>query len=110
MPINLHIQAVWQESSQGAFCLAKDAKFLHADNKDWSDCADVQANLSQLYARLKIYFLKLWLISYLFFPESHLFLFSQLTVPESTNILTMFHEFEFVFYSSVNTVNPCHAE
>ena len=25
---------------------SKDAKFLHADKKDWSDCADAQADLS----------------------------------------------------------------
>ena len=32
--ISLRIRAVWSESSLGAFCIVKDAKFLHADNED----------------------------------------------------------------------------
>ena len=32
--ISLRIRAVWSESSPGAFWIAKDAKFLHADNED----------------------------------------------------------------------------
>ena len=32
--ISLRIRAVWSESSPGTFCIARDAKFLHADNKD----------------------------------------------------------------------------
>ena len=31
--ISLCIRAVWSESSLGAFCIAKDAKFLHAYNE-----------------------------------------------------------------------------
>ena len=44
--ISLRIRAVWSESSLGAIWIAKDAKFLHADNEDWFNCADAQANLS----------------------------------------------------------------
>ena len=32
--VSLHIPAVWSESSLGTFWLAKDAKFLHGDNRD----------------------------------------------------------------------------
>ena len=32
--ISLRIRAVWSESSQSAFWIAKDRKFLHADNED----------------------------------------------------------------------------
>ena len=32
--ISLRIRAVWSESSLGAFWKAKDAIFLHSDNKD----------------------------------------------------------------------------
>ena len=48
--ISLHIRAVWSESSLCTFWTAKDAKNLHADNKDWSDWADAQAELSLLWA------------------------------------------------------------
>ena len=36
--ISLRIRAVWSESSLGAFWIAKDSKFRHADNDgyDWS--------------------------------------------------------------------------
>ena len=44
--ISLRIHAVWSESSLGIFWIAKDAKFLHAANKDWSYCMDVQADLN----------------------------------------------------------------
>ena len=44
--ISLRIRAVWSESSLDAYWIAKDARFLHADNEDWSDCADAQADLS----------------------------------------------------------------
>ena len=37
---------VWSESSLGIFLNTKDAKLLHADNKDWSDCANAQDKLS----------------------------------------------------------------
>ena len=50
--IRLHICAVWSESSQAAFRVAKDAKFLHVDNKDWSDCADAQADVSHPWTHL----------------------------------------------------------
>ena len=32
--ISLRIRAVWSESPMGAFSIAKDRKFLHADNQD----------------------------------------------------------------------------
>ena len=32
--ISLRIRAVWSESPLGAYWIAKDAKFLHADNED----------------------------------------------------------------------------
>ena len=35
--IRLRIRAVWSESSLGPFWIAKDAKFLRADNEHWSD-------------------------------------------------------------------------
>ena len=31
--IRLRIRAVWSESSLGVFCIAKDAKFFHAENE-----------------------------------------------------------------------------
>ena len=44
--ISLRIRSGWSESSLNAFWIVKDAKFLHADNEDWSDCTNTQANLS----------------------------------------------------------------
>ena len=44
--ISLRIREVWSETSLNAFWIAMDAKFIHVDNEDWSDCADVQAVLS----------------------------------------------------------------
>ena len=38
--------AVWSKYSLDAFWIAKDAEFIHADNDDWFDCADAQADLS----------------------------------------------------------------
>ena len=32
--------------------MAKDAKFLHADNEDGSDCADAQADLSLRWSHM----------------------------------------------------------
>ena len=43
---------VWSESALGAFWIAKDATFLHADNEDWSDCADAETDLSLRGARM----------------------------------------------------------
>ena len=37
------------------FWTAKDAKFLHVDNEDWSECADAQADLFSLGAILRRY-------------------------------------------------------
>ena len=45
--IRLRIRAVWSESSLGAFWIAKDAKFPHADNEDAEqECLDAQADLN----------------------------------------------------------------
>ena len=38
--------ACMTESSLGAFWIAKNTKFLHGDNKNGSDCAEVQADLT----------------------------------------------------------------
>ena len=35
--------------------IAKDAKFLHANNEDWSDCAHAQADLSLCRAHVRRY-------------------------------------------------------
>ena len=40
--IRLRIRAVWSESSLVAFWIAKDAKFLHADNEDSDQTARVR--------------------------------------------------------------------
>ena len=37
--ISLRICAVWSESSLGAFCIAKDPQFLHADSGDYDQIA-----------------------------------------------------------------------
>ena len=37
--ISLRMLAVWSESSAGAFWIANDAKFLHADNEDSKQAA-----------------------------------------------------------------------
>ena len=50
--VSLRICAIWSESSLGAFRMAKDVKFLHADNEDWSDSTDAQADLSLLWAHM----------------------------------------------------------
>ena len=53
--ISLRIRAVWSESSQGALLVAKDRKRLQqADNENWLDCADTQANLSFRWAYMYI--------------------------------------------------------
>ena len=44
--ISPSICSVWSESVLGAILIAKDEKLLHADNEAWSDCADVQSDLS----------------------------------------------------------------
>ena len=45
--IRLHICAVRSESLLGTFWIAKDAKFLHRDNKDSDQTADVQGPVVQ---------------------------------------------------------------
>ena len=52
IPISLRIRAVWSESLLGAFWITKYAKFLHAENGDWSDYVDAKADLSSLGARV----------------------------------------------------------
>ena len=41
--ISLHIRAVWSESSLDAFCIVKDANFLHADNEDYDQTAQMRS-------------------------------------------------------------------
>ena len=48
--ISLGIRPDWSESSLCAEWVAEDLSFLHADNKDWSDWADAQADLSLCWA------------------------------------------------------------
>ena len=48
--ISLGIRPIWSESSLSAHWVAKDLRFLHADNEDWSDWADAQADLSFRWA------------------------------------------------------------
>ena len=38
--------------THGLIGVAKDAKFLYADNEDWSDNADAQDNLSLRWAQI----------------------------------------------------------
>ena len=40
--IRLRIRAVWSESSLGALRIANDAKFLHADNEDSDQTAQMR--------------------------------------------------------------------
>ena len=48
--ISLRIRAFWSESLLGAFWIAKDVMFLLRKRRLWSDCADVQADLSLFWA------------------------------------------------------------
>ena len=41
--ISLRIRAVWSESSLGAFRIAKDAKFVHADNESSDQTAPTRS-------------------------------------------------------------------
>ena len=50
--ISLRIRAVWSESSLSAFWIVKDAKFLHADNKDWSESGYEGSSQSAFYVNL----------------------------------------------------------
>ena len=59
--ISLRIRAVWSESSQGAYWIAKDVEFLHADNED----SDQAARMSRLiwvfiYAHIRRYVFSRW--------------------------------------------------
>ena len=40
------IRVAWSESSLKALSIGKDTQLLCADNEDWSDFADTQADLS----------------------------------------------------------------
>ena len=50
--ISLRIRAAWSESSLSAFLTAKDAKFVQADDKDWSDCEGAQGDLSLCWVHI----------------------------------------------------------
>ena len=45
-PAKIRICAVWPESWLSAFWIIKDAKFLCAENEDWTDCMDAHVGLS----------------------------------------------------------------
>ena len=80
--IRLRISAVWSESSLGAFWITKDAKFLHTDNEDTDQTAQMRkliwcsfgANVEKYHyentsiqihlQKLKISRYKLWYFSY----------------------------------------------
>ena len=53
--ISLHICTVWSEFSMDTFWKAMDAKFFHKDNEDWSDCAEIKADLSLRWAYVSWY-------------------------------------------------------
>ena len=51
------LRSAWAfaQSDQSSLCtqwVAKEARFLHADSEDWSDCANVQADLSLCWAHI----------------------------------------------------------
>ena len=50
--IRLRIRAVWSESSLGAFWIAEDAKFLHADNEGSDQNADAQGESSLRFVHM----------------------------------------------------------
>ena len=52
--ISLGIRPCWSESSLCAQWVVKDPIFLHADNEDWSDLADAQADLSLRWAKMPL--------------------------------------------------------
>ena len=47
--ISLRIHAIWSESSLGTFWIANDAKFLHADNKEFDQTA-LMLRLTRVFA------------------------------------------------------------
>ena len=49
--IILRIRTVWSEYSQGAFWIAKDAKFLDADNEDSDQTAQMRRLILVLVGR-----------------------------------------------------------
>ena len=62
--ISLRIRAVWSESSLNAFWIAKDAKFLYADNEDSDQTARMRRLIWVFVGRTceKVRFLTLWRI------------------------------------------------
>ena len=50
--IRLRIATVWSASSLRAFWIVKDAKLLHEDNEDGSDCADTLADMNARWAHM----------------------------------------------------------
>ena len=63
--IGLSIRAAWSESSLGTFWVAKDAKFLHAENEDSDQTARMRSLIRVFVERisLKVRFPTFWLIS-----------------------------------------------
>ena len=62
--ISLGIRAVWSEASLGAFWIAADAKFLHADIEDSDQTARIRRLIWVFVGSTyqKVRFLTLWLI------------------------------------------------
>ena len=56
--------ACTSESSLGTFCIAKNAKFLHGDNEDWSHCDEAHAGLSLYWAYVTRHVFSHW-VSYI---------------------------------------------
>ena len=50
--ISLGIRQVWSESLLCTQWVARDPSFLHADNEDWSEWADAQADMSLSWAHV----------------------------------------------------------
>ena len=95
--IILSINAVWSESSLGTFWIAKAAKFLHVDKKDWSDCPDVRAGLSHRWAHvLEALFTEAVTHSY------HLESLENLSLKAPSKICSRRHS-NFLFYFSEKT-------
>ena len=95
--ISLRIRAVWSESSLGAFWIAKDARFLHADNEDSDQTAQMRRLIWVFVGRTcqKVHFLKLRH----FFQVSH---FADL-VDKVNDLLTLKRAKEKWYYSEKRT-------
>ena len=65
------IRAVWSEYLLGAFGIAKGAKFLIADNKDWSACAQTDLIfVGRTCQQIRFLMMRLNIVSYCFLNTS----------------------------------------